>query len=312
MNLKDDRNLVALRFPDEEGESRLRPGVLSAQRLRKWQLVLESRSIPYQAQRAVRGFRLFVPAEFQAAAQREIVLFEKENRHWPPVSGRLSLADNILPTLSILGLLAVFHNLVHVGPDWFGLPAVDWLERGNAHAGRILGGEWWRTVTSLTLHGDGLHLLSNIVIGGFFAVMLCRLLGGGLGWSMTLLAGIVGNLGNAWMQAADHRAVGSSTALFGVVGLLASFALVNRPVLLRRRWSLPVAGALALLALLGAHGERVDIGAHLWGFGAGLFLGFAPGWWVKKHGRPSILVNSLLAMATAALVFLAWRAALTA
>ena len=312
MSLRDDRDLVTLSLPEGEAEPRNRPGVLSGERLQKWILVLEARGIPYRIHRAVKGWRLFVPAEFQAAAQREISLYEKENRHWPPVSDRASLADNTLPTLSILVLLAIFHNLVHANPDFLGLPAVDWLSRGSADAGRIMDGEWWRTVTSLTLHGNGLHLLSNIAIGGFFVVMLCRVLGGGLGWGMTLLTGIVGNLCNAWLQAPDHRAVGFSTALFGVIGLLASFALVNKPALLRRRWPLPLAAALALLAMLGAHGERVDIGAHLWGFAAGLFLGIGPGWWIKKHGRPSSFVNTFLAVAAAALVFLAWRAALDA
>src|SRR5690242_10630070 len=31
-------------------------------------------------------------------------------------------------------------------------PAVDWDALGSADAARIVGGEWWRTATALTLH----------------------------------------------------------------------------------------------------------------------------------------------------------------
>jgi membrane associated rhomboid family serine protease len=310
MDYREDDDLVLLSFPDGETWEDDRPGLLSAQRLRKWSLVLEARGIPCQARRAVKGWRLFVPSGCLEAALREISLYEKENRHWRPATRPVPLADNTLATLSVLGLLAIFFNLTHGNLDAYGLPAVDWMERGCAAAGKILDGEWWRALTSLTLHADGLHLLGNLAVGGVFVVMVCRTLGSGLGWSLTLLSGVLGSYGDAWLQAPDHQAVGASTALFGAVGLLAVFTLINKPSLLRTRWPLPLAAALVLLAMLGAGGEQVDIAAHLCGFGAGLLLGIGPGLWIRDHGRPGPLVNALLAAAAAAMVALAWRAAL--
>ena len=37
----------------------------------------------------------------------------------------------------------------------------NWFERGSADAAAILRGEWWRTVTALTLHGDALKIALN-------------------------------------------------------------------------------------------------------------------------------------------------------
>ncbi|MBE0598536.1 MAG: rhomboid family intramembrane serine protease, partial [Desulfuromonadales bacterium] len=189
---------------------------------------------------------------------------------------------------------------------------VDWVALGNAHAGRIMAGQWWRTITALTLHADWPHLLSNIAIGGFFIHRLCRELGSGLSWSLVVAAGSLGNLVNAWLHSPSHRAVGASTAVFGALGLLAALNLIRYRHSLRRRWLLPVAAALALLAMLGTEGERTDVGAHLFGFAAGLLLGVATALVTARRGLPRRLLNGLLATATAAMVLGGWLAALTA
>jgi membrane associated rhomboid family serine protease len=311
MSNKDEGDFVPLKPLAEEAGHVNRPFFLSARRLRKWVLVLEARDIPYQVHQSSEGWQILIPFGFQERASQEITLYEKENRNWPPVLKPMPLADNTLTTLSILGLLAIFHNLTYLNLDSWGLPVVDWLERGCADAGKILAGEWWRTVTALTLHTDLLHLFSNIAIGSIFVVMVCKVLGSGLGWSLILLTGVVGNLWNAWLQPPDHLAVGASTALFGAVGLLATFNLVHNRTMLMKKWPLPLAAALALLAMLGATGDRVDVSAHLWGFASGVIFGAGAGFWIKTKGRPGRLVNALLAAAAAALVFFAWRTALS-
>jgi membrane associated rhomboid family serine protease len=310
MSNKDEGGLVPLRPLVEEADHVNWPLFLSARRLKKWVLVLEARDIPYQVHRSGRGWQILIPFGFIERAIQEITLYEKENRNWPPVQNPMPLKDNTLITLSILGLLAIFHNLTHLNPGAWGLPAVDWLGRGCADAGKILAGEWWRTVTSLTLHTDLLHVLSNIAIGGIFVVMVCKVLGSGLGWSLILFTGVIGNFCNAWLQPPEHLAVGASTALFGAVGLLATFNLVHNRTLLMKKWPLPLAAALALLAMLGATGDRVDVSAHLWGFVFGLIFGAGAGFWIKTRGRPGRLVNAFLAAAVASLVFFAWQTAL--
>jgi membrane associated rhomboid family serine protease len=284
---------------------------LSGRRLRRWGLVLEARGVPWRSEHRGFGWQLLVPLDRFEAAREELRRFEAENRNWPPVLPPPSLlADNRLATISVLLLLATFHNLTLLDVNLLGHHPVDWIALGNAHAERILAGQWWRPVTALTLHSGWLHLLGNLTLGGIFVIRLCRDLGSGLAWSLLLASGILGNLANACLQQPYHRAVGASTAVFGAVGLLAALSLMHYRRQLQRRWPLPVAAALGLLALLGSEGERTDLGAHLFGFAFGILLGLATGYLLGRFGRPGRGLNALLAGLSAAAVLGAWWAAL--
>jgi membrane associated rhomboid family serine protease len=284
---------------------------LSGRRLHNWLLVLEARGVPCRAERGGLGWRLLVPDDRFEIAREELRRFEAENRNWPPpLPPQAPFADNRLATVSVLLLLATFHNLTLLDLELPGHHPVDWITLGNAHAELILVGQWWRPVTALTLHAGWLHLLGNLTLGGIFMVRLCRDLGSGLAWNLLLAAGCLGNLANACLQQPDHRAVGASTAVFGAVGLLAALSLVNYRHQLRRRWPLPVAAALGLLALLGSEGERTDLGAHIFGFAFGILLGLATGLLLERCGRPGRRLNALLALVSASVVLGAWWAAL--
>jgi membrane associated rhomboid family serine protease len=277
------------------------------QALRICALVLEARGVPFQVP-ADPPLRVEVPASCLPTARRELALFAAENRDWPPrPPAPAARAENTETTLLVLALLALFHVLVHGGE---GVPASEWLDRGLAAAGRILQGEWWRPLTALTLHADGLHLLANLLLGAPLVVRLCRMLGSGLGWGLVLATGGLGNLSNALLQEAGHRSLGSSTALFGTLGLLAGLALVARQQARLPRWLLPVAAALALLALLGTGTGNVDVEAHLCGFFWGLVLGVPAGYGLDRRGRPGPATDRLLALACAVLLTGAWWVAL--
>lgn len=279
------------------------PSSLSRPLARIRALTLEARKIPFRLEGEGEGWRLLVPTEFFNTALEELRQFEAENANWPPPKPPPSRQfDNLLITLSVLGLLGIFHNLTRLDLDLFGLSALDWVLRGNSDAGLVRSGEWWRTVTALTLHADGQHLLGNLLIGGGFILMLCRALGSGLGWSLLLASGGLGNLLNAWLQAPLHRSVGASTAVFGAVGLLAGIHLLQE----RRRWHLPLASALALLALLGSEGENTDLGAHLFGLAVGIALGLPAAYLLRRYGHPAAWLNALLALLSLALVVGAW------
>jgi membrane associated rhomboid family serine protease len=287
-------------------------GVLSGRRAGRWALVLAARRIPCRTEPSRDGWQLLVPAACRQAALRELRSFEEENRHWPPpLPPRHPPARNSLAAVSVLLLLATFHNLTLLDLRLPGLGSIDWFALGNAHAGKILSGEPWRLLTALTLHSGWLHLLGNLAIGGVLIVRLCRDLGSGLAWSLILASGALGNLFNAFVQSPDHRSVGASTAVFGAVGLLAALGQVRYRQNLRRRWPLPLAAALALMALLGTAGENTDIGAHLFGFASGFGFGWGAGHLLKRYGRPGRRLNTLLALGSAAAVIAAWAAAVS-
>ena len=285
--------------------------LLTQQQARIWALVLDSRAIPCCIEPVGSDWHLLVPEHQLESARREVQLYEEANRNWPPaLPATRQLAENTLPTLSVLLLLAILHNLTLIG---FSLPergVLDLHQIGAAHAADIRNGLWWQCVTALTLHGDLTHLLSNLTIGAVFIILLCRELGSGLAWSLLLVSGSAGNLLNAWAQSPAHRSVGASTAVFGAVGILAALSMVRDHHHLRRRWFVPVAAGLALLAILGTEGKNTDLGAHLFGFCAGLLSGAGAEFLVGKYGRPGGLLNFLLALLSGAVVVAAWWAAI--
>lgn len=285
--------------------------IIPRRRATLWALVLESRSVPCRLEREGPGWLLFVPDSFFPAALTELRLYEEENRNWPPrVSQPASLVENTLSTLSVLLLLATFYNITRLDGTLFGYGPVNWTDLGSAQAGKIMAGQWWRTVTALTLHGGVLHLLGNIAIGGVFIVFVCRYLGSGLAWLLLLLSGIFGTLANAWFHPPYHTSIGASTLVFGAVGILGAMRLLRDRRWQRRRWFVPVAGALALLAILGTEGENSDIGAHLFGFVFGFLLGLAAESAVEKFGRPGPRANAVLACCAVIVPVVAWWAAL--
>jgi rhomboid protease GluP len=286
---------------------------LSRRQLHSWSLVLEARHIPWRAERRGFGWQLLVPAEDFVRGVQELRQYERENHGWPPSPPQAPpLVDNRATTIWVLVAIGIFYNVTRHDINLFGHHPVDWTALGNADAGKIMAGQWWRTVTSLTLHADWQHLLGNLVIGGFFISRLCRDLRSGPAWLLLLATGILGNLVNAWLQNPAHRAIGASTAVFGTVGLLAAISMVRyrHSLRRRRRWLLPVSAALGLLAMLGAGGENTDLGAHLFGFFFGLPIGFGAELLIERRGRAGLGFNALLAATAVLIVVFAWGAAL--
>lgn len=287
--------------------------LLTEQRARLWCLVLDARYLPCQLLEQQGTWSVLVPPGRFAEAHRELRCFELENRHWPPPPpSSQPLVENTLATLSVLLLLATFHNITRLDVPALDGHSIDWLATGSANAARILEGEWWRLVTALTLHSGVVHLVGNLSIGGIFVLLLCRDLGSGLAWTLLLSAGVSGNALNASTQAGSHVSIGASTTVFGAVGILAALSLVRYHHHRQRRWGLPVAAALALLAILGTEGKQTDLGAHLFGFLAGILIGYVTGRLIARFGRPRRMLNALLALLSGVIVVAAWLTAIAA
>lgn len=283
---------------------------------RLWELVLSARRVPHRVRRIPGGWEVGVRPFALDRAVSELTLFLAENREtipgFPPVSGKTAPAG---PSIWAIFLLVAFYAACNrVYPGMSALP-VHWLELGSANAAAVLDGEWWRLATGLTLHGDAAHIMGNAVIGGVFAWLACARLGSGLAWLLIMVCGIAGNLLNALALGPPHDSIGFSTAVFGAAGLLGGtmpFA-ANHPERMSlqktiRSAFVPVAASLGLLALLGA-GEDTDLGAHFFGFGAGLFLGLAAGAATARFGRPGQRADRILYALALLLPIAAWGAA---
>ena len=148
----------------------------------------------------------------------------------------------------------------------------DWLAAGRIDGILIRAGEWWRTITALTLHSGLRHLAGNIVFGAFFGLFAGRLFGPGVAWLAIVATGALGNALNTFLLESSHRAIGASTAVFAALGLLAGFVW-RAKLMSQDRWSYrigPIVGGFALLMYTGTGDEKTDIGAHLMGFLCGL------------------------------------------
>jgi len=132
-------------------------------------------------------------------------------------------------------------------------------------------GETFRAVTALFLHSDTRHLLGNAT--GILVLVgpLMRLTGPGTGSLMLLGAGTAGNLIAASLGRGAAISIGASTAVMGAAGILAAFQAASGRRGIKRLG--PIAAGATLMAMF-SHGERTDIAAHLFGFLAGVAVGF--------------------------------------
>ena len=165
----------------------------------------------------------------------------------------------------------------------------------GSSAFHILRGELYRTVTSLMLHANPLHLSGNILGTAVFGTAVCSTTGWGVGWLMILVTGISGNLLNAFLYETGHLSIGASTAVFGAIGILVAhqfFKKLRLPGQRIKAW-LPLAGGIALLGILGS-GELVDLMAHLFGFMAGIGIGALYAILVKEPPKRSYQVYCFL------------------
>ncbi len=273
---------------------------------------LSAAEIPYDLARGEDGWEVRVSLAQLAAAQGELSAYDAINRGWPP---RAEVAP--VPAASVSGLLASFGAglallLCYRHTGSFSV-AHGPFAGGCADSAAIRAGEWWRSVTALTLHADISHVLGNVVCAVFFGQGVCSIVGAGLGWALILLTGISGNLVTAWMLGPGHISVGASTATFGALGILSALQVAHN---LRRhgRWRgvwdrtwIPLGAGVALLALLGV-GPRADLTGHFCGFFSGVLLGACC---YRLIGRPPGRVwQAALMCAVCACPVVCWQLAL--
>ena len=249
-------------------------------------------------------FVLSVGYRDAARASYELAAYDRENQDTLP------RRDRPLPTPPRLEVALLYWAvlLFFFAAARHAAFSVDWLGKGAAQSGLMLGGEWWRAVTALCLHASSVHLLGNLAFGTVFLLLLAQLTGAGVAALSMVVAGTMGNVLSALVQTPQHTSIGASTAIFACLGIIVALRQSTRQgqaVSRLRNWT-PVGGGLALLAFLGFSGENTDILAHVMGFGSGLVVGFVlsrwPGDWPADRGMQWMCAGTAGLMVVAAWV----------
>ena len=266
-------------------------------------LVLLSQGIEHRLLRSEEGpFQIFIVPEFEAAARQQLDLYHRENppkEENPPIPLSFSLQPLWVLLAPVIFTLIDFSDKLNLhGP-------------GVSDAAKVMKGEWWRSLTAQTLHGDMRHLASNLLCGYIvmnmitFRIPLLRLA------PFIAAAAAIANICVSATVQTDFRSLGLSSFVFAAIGCLAviEFRLMPRESHGMLRRFAPLCGAASLAVFLGL-GENADILGHAYGFVAGLFCGFIPKKKSLRWGTPLSSADGLGLLMYYGLYLAAWKLAL--
>jgi membrane associated rhomboid family serine protease len=280
--------------------------VRSERQAMDWSLVLASQGIEILiAQSPEDGaWHLVVPAAEHTRAQAALgqYLLENRQRAWRQELSWTGLLFDWRAVFwcLLMGVIFTFQNAAQ--PD---LTAAGMMD-GRA----VLGGEWWRLVTAVSLHHDLPHLISNVTTGLILLGLAMGSYGAGTALLAAWLAGVGGNMTGLLLYGATYRSLGASGLVMGALGLLTVLSLAfRREDVGARQWiGRGVLAGFFLLILLGMS-PRSDVVAHVGGFGAGGLLGL--GWrGLPERWRKHPLTDHGAALVCGVLVALSWWLAL--
>ncbi|MDD3695507.1 MAG: rhomboid family intramembrane serine protease [Lentisphaeria bacterium] len=265
----------------------MRLPVLEAQRFLPWLAVLASQNIDYAIVEDGQQRFLLLKRQKLPLALRELALYERNAARLR--RRQLSLFGSESESLSssftapafvfaafYFALLLRFHAFVVQSSR-------PWQSLGLWNAAFIRQGQFWRCITSLTLHADYAHLLGNVFWGCLLLTLAASSLGFGLSLLLMLASGALANLLNAYIfQQASHQALGASTMLFALLGILCARAGIKvmygskagqTGLLQQVQLVLPLLAGLGILSLWGT-AAKSDLAGHAGGFLCGLLAGF--------------------------------------
>ena len=154
---------------------------------------------------------------------------------------------------------------------------VDILLRFGAMFGPLIAtGEYWRLFTAMFLHANLIHLFFNCFALFIFGRLVEGVYGSARFTTIYVLAGLSGGV-LSYMFNKTAIAVGASGAIFGILGALAAYFLVNREDLgeMGRRNLTGLATIAAINLAIGLLIPNIDNWAHFGGLAGGFIMGLA-------------------------------------
>lgn len=175
--------------------------------------------------------------------------------------------------------------------------------------GGIVGGEWWRLLSSIFLHAGLIHLALNSYVLWIFGVEIERQIGRLFTLAVFLVTGVFAGATSFAFAPGFIVGVGASGAIFGLVGAFIAYNYLRRHhVMAQAR----LRGALSMLLInlvIGFSIPGIDWRAHVGGLVAGLVAGFAVDPSRPPALRRTFATVGLLALLVGAVALVIFRTA---
>lgn len=177
-------------------------------------------------------------------------------------------ATSIILDLNIIVFLLMIFSGIHIiSPN--GLELLQW---GANRRFETTGGEWWRLLTSMFLHGGIIHLFLNIYGLVIAAIFVEPILGRKKYFILYFLSGLCGSLASIWWYP-NTISVGASGAIFGLYGAILGLLLTNAFPREGKKGIFMMIGIYVGINLLWGLTGGIDNAAHIGGLLSGVLIG---------------------------------------
>lgn len=215
---------------------------------------------------------------YKTAIAAAVIAAEKKERSIHPMHrekfGALipSKTYTVTPVLLYINVL-VFLLMVLAGISPLEPTAAELYEWGGMSRTAVVGGEWWRLLTAMFLHGGAAHLAGNAWALLYIGMFLEPLLGKFRFAAAYILTGICAGLLSIVMHA-DSVGIGASGAIFGMYGIFLAMLTTSHIEKTMRTTMLRSILLFVVFNLLMGLKGNVDNAAHIGGLVSGFALGY--------------------------------------
>jgi len=175
--------------------------------------------------------------------------------------------------------------------------------------GGIVGGEWWRLLSSMFLHAGLIHLGLNAYVLWIFGVEIERQIGRLVMLAVFLVTGVFAGATSYAFAPRLAIGVGASGAIFGLVGAYITYNYLRRQHVMAQARLRGAVTMLLINLIIGFSIPGIDWRAHAGGVVAGLVAGFAVDPSRPAAQRRVFAAVGLMALLGGAVALVAFRTA---
>jgi membrane associated rhomboid family serine protease len=161
----------------------------------------------------------------------------------------------------------------------------------------VVGGQWWRLVSSMFLHAGLIHLALNSYVLWIFGNEIERQIGRFTTLAVFLVTGVFAGASSFAFAPRLTVGVGASGAIFGLVGAFIAYNYLRRHHVMAQARLRSALSMLLINLIIGFSIPGIDWRAHVGGLVAGLVAGFA-----VDPSRPAALRRTFAAVGLLALL----------